>query len=266
MLPFTLEQFLNVFATYNKAIWPAQILAYVLGAVAVAALFRKGRASDRIVSAILGLMWLSTGILYHGVFFSSINKAAFAFGALFVAEGAALLYTGIVRDGLRFAINDGFRAAIGAGFILYASLVYPLIGIATGHPWPTLPMFGVSPCPVTIFTFGLLLMTTGRFSYWLLVIPFIWSVIGGSAAILLDVRQDWLLLVSGFIAVPILVVGNRHARAAADEARLTLRSNCAHDRDGQQRPLRTGNLACLQAIGSGRQSLQGCAEASRIRC
>lgn len=127
-------------------------------------------------------------------------------------------------------------------------------------------MFGVSPCPVTIFTFGLLLMTTGRFSYWLLVIPFIWSVIGGSAAILLDVRQDWLLLVSGFIAVPILVVGNRHARAAADEARLTLRSNCAHDRDGQQRPLRTGNLACLQAIGSGRQSLQGCAEASRIRC
>ena len=24
MLPFTLEQFLNVFATYNKAIWPAR--------------------------------------------------------------------------------------------------------------------------------------------------------------------------------------------------------------------------------------------------
>ena len=42
MLPFTLEQFLNVFATYNKAIWPAQIAAYVLGAIAVAAFF--GRA------------------------------------------------------------------------------------------------------------------------------------------------------------------------------------------------------------------------------
>jgi hypothetical protein len=221
MLPFTLEQFLNVFAAYNKAIWPAQILAYVLGAVAVAALFRKGRASDRIVSAVLGAMWLGTGILYHGVFFAPINKAAFAFGILFVAEGAALLYAGIVRDGLRFAIDSGFRAAIGAGFILYASLVYPLIGIATGHSWPTLPMFGVSPCPVTIFTFGLLLMTTARFSYWLLVIPFLWSVIGGSAAILLDVRQDWVLLVSGFIAVPILIVGNRRVRAAADEAGLT---------------------------------------------
>jgi hypothetical protein len=164
-------------------------------------------------------MWLCTGVLYHGVFFSSINKAAIAFGALFVVEGVALLYAGIVRDGLRFAINYGFRAVIGAGFILYAFLVYPLIGIATGHSWPALPMFGVAPCPVTIFTFGMLLMTTRRFSYWLLVIPFIWSLIGGSAAILLDVRQDWLLLVSGLIAVLVIVIRDRHAQGAlADEA------------------------------------------------
>jgi hypothetical protein len=221
MLPFTLEQFLDVFASYNTAIWPAQIVAYLLGAIALAALLRPGRASDRIVSAVLGLMWLFTGILYHGAFFSSVNKAAFAFGVLFVVEGVALLYTGVVRDGLRFAINYGFRAVIGAGFILYASLVYPLIGIATGHSWPALPMFGVTPCPVTIFTFGLLLMTTRRFSYWLLVIPFIWSLIGGSAAILLDVWQDWLLLVCGLVAVPIIVVRDRHAGAVVDEASMT---------------------------------------------
>jgi hypothetical protein len=221
MLPFTLEQFLDVFASYNTAIWPAQIVAYLLGAIALAALLRPGRASDRIVSAVLGLMWLFTGILYHGAFFSSVNKAAFAFGVLFVVEGVALLYTGVVRDGLRFAINYGFGAVIGAGFILYASLVYPLIGIATGHSWPALPMFGVTPCPVTIFTFGLLLMTTRRFSYWLLVIPFIWSLIGGSAAILLNVWQDWLLLVCGLIAVPIIVVRDRHAGAVVDEASMT---------------------------------------------
>jgi len=211
MLPFTLEQFLNVFATYNNAIWPSQIAAYVLGAIALSALLRSGQASNRLVSAVLGLMWLYTGILYHGVFFSSINKAAIAFGALFVVEGVALAYAGIARDGLRFAIIRGFRAVIGAGFILYASVAYPLIGIATGHSWPALPMFGVAPCPVTIFTFGILLLTTRRFSYWLLVKPFIWSIIGGSAAILLDVRQDWLLLVSGLITVPAIVIRDRHA-------------------------------------------------------
>ena len=31
MLPFTLEQFLNVFTTYNGAIWPAQLRLTCLG-------------------------------------------------------------------------------------------------------------------------------------------------------------------------------------------------------------------------------------------
>jgi Family of unknown function (DUF6064) len=66
-------------------------------------------------------------------------------------------------------------------------------------------MFGVTPCPVTIFTFGMLLATVPPISPWLLVIPFVWSLIGGSAAILLHVPQDWFLLASGLIAVPMMV-------------------------------------------------------------
>jgi len=34
MLPFTPAQFQSVFAAYNDAIWPAQIVAYMLGGVA----------------------------------------------------------------------------------------------------------------------------------------------------------------------------------------------------------------------------------------
>jgi hypothetical protein len=205
MLPFTLDQFLAVFAAYNEAIWPAQIAAYVLGVVAVAALFRPGRSSDRIIAAVLAMMWLWTGIVYHGVFFAGINKAAFGFAALFIVQGIAFLYLGVIRDGLRFALRPGLPAVVGGLFILYAAVLYPLIGIATGHGWPAMPMFGITPCPVTIFTFGLLLLTTRRFSYWLLAIPFVWSLIGGSAAILLDVPQDWVLLLSGIVAVPLIV-------------------------------------------------------------
>lgn len=39
--PFTTGQFLNVFSAYNLAIWPAQITAYGLGVIAVAALWMK---------------------------------------------------------------------------------------------------------------------------------------------------------------------------------------------------------------------------------
>ena len=72
-------------------------------------------------------------------------------------------------------------------------------------PYPEMPMFGVTPCPVTIFTFGMLLLTTRPPSRWLLVIPFIWSLIGGSAAVLLGVPQDWALLASGLIAIPLIL-------------------------------------------------------------
>lgn len=87
-------------------------------------------------------------------------------------------------------------AWVGAAFLFYTAVLYPLIGMATGHTYPEMPMFGVTPCPVTIFTFGMLLLTTQRLPRWLLVIPFVfvWSLIGGSAAIALGVTQDWLLL------------------------------------------------------------------------
>ena len=67
MLPFTSEQFLGVFVNYNNAIWPIQIAAYVLGAVSIASLFRRTRASDRVIAGILAAMWLWTGVAYHAL-------------------------------------------------------------------------------------------------------------------------------------------------------------------------------------------------------
>lgn len=67
-----------------------------------------------------------------------------------------------------------------------------------------MPMFGITPCPVTIFTFGLFLLTTKPIPRRLLVIPVIWSLIAGSAAFLLAMPQDWLLLVSGVAVLALL--------------------------------------------------------------
>jgi hypothetical protein len=52
-IPFTVEQFFDVFGTYNTAIWPVQVLAYVLGIVALALAFRESKLSTGIVSGIL---------------------------------------------------------------------------------------------------------------------------------------------------------------------------------------------------------------------
>jgi hypothetical protein len=215
MLPFTREQFLAVFVGYNGSIWPAQAVAYLLALSALGMLFRPGPISDRLVSAILALFWTWTGVAYHGLFFSRINKAAYVFAALFVAQGVYFGVAGVLQGRLSFGLRRSLRHGVGLVFVLYATLAYPMIGILAGHTYDALPMFGVTPCPVTIFSFGLLLLAIKPLPRLALVIPLLWSLIGGSAAVLLGIPQDWLLLVSGPMSTWLIVLSERRERFIA---------------------------------------------------
>lgn len=209
MLPFTREQFVVVFGDYNAGIWPVQILAYVLGITVVALLLRRSRAGDRLIGGALAAMWLWTGLVYHWLYFTSINSAPWLFGALFVLQGLVFLYAVVLRGTLRFGSSAGATSWVGWAFVVYAAVVYPLLGLWAGHHYREMPMFGVTPCPVTIFTFGLLLLTTTAVPRWMLAVPLVWSLIGGSAAFLLGIPQDWLLLFSGVATWTLLVLRDR---------------------------------------------------------
>jgi hypothetical protein len=211
MLPFTRAQFLDVFAQYNLGVWPAQIAAYAMGVCMVILLLRPSRRASRVTGAGLAAMWIWTGVAYHGLFFSHINKAALAFGALFVLQGLLLFHAAAIRGQLRFGIPVGSVSWAGWALLLYAVVLYPLAGLWAGHRYPELPMFGITPCPLTLFTFGLLLLTVAPVPRSLLVIPFLWSLVGGSAALLLGIPQDWPLLFSG-VAIPMLLLRDRARR------------------------------------------------------
>ena len=213
MLPFTSDQFLANLAAYNQAIWPVQLAAFGFGGCAVVLLLLRPGMADGLITAILAAMWLWTGVAYHWLFFSQINRAAVVFGVLFVAQSVLLAHSGI-RKQLGFGRDFGPAMGVGIAFVVYAIVLYPLIGIWTGHAYPRMPAFGVTPCPVTIFTFGLFLLARQPLSRPLLAIPLIWSLIGGSAAFLLGVPQDWMLLASGIIAVPLIVLGDRRRSRA----------------------------------------------------
>jgi len=193
-LPFTRAEFLHVFAVYNGAIWPLQIIAAALGLLAVGLLFSRSARTDRAVSAILSFFWAVTGAGYHWMSFTPVNRAAYLFGTLFILMAAVLLVEGTVRNRIRFGTVSGARAWIAALLIAYSFAVYPLIGLLVTHPYPETPLFGVTPCPTTIFTLGILLLGRHPNPLVLAVIPLVWSLIGGSAAILLAIPQDWGLL------------------------------------------------------------------------
>jgi len=191
-LPFTTDDFFAVFAAYNRAIWPAQVTAYVLGVLAVALALRGGTRNGRRVAGVLALFWAWTGILYHWAFFAPINRAAYLFGAVFVLQGA-LLAAAAARGSVEFRFRPDARGWLGALLIAYALVAYPLLGHLLGHGWPRSPVFGVAPCPTTIFTVGLLLWAE-RAPREQVVIPVLWSLVGASAALLLGVREDLGLL------------------------------------------------------------------------
>jgi hypothetical protein len=209
MLPFTTEQFFALFASYNTTIWPAQLVAYALGLAALIFALWGGAQAGRIVAAVLAVMWLWTGAAYHLIHFTAINPAAWLFGAAFLVQGAAFL---VVAWGAGLAFKSewtGTRRAFGLVLVAYAGVLYPLLGRVAGHPWAEIPTFGVTPCPMTIFTFGVLLMASSPVPWWLLVIPVLWAVVGGSAAVLLEVPQDWMLLGGGLAAAAVLIPQSR---------------------------------------------------------
>ncbi len=84
-------------------------------------------------------------------------------------------------------------------------VIYPVLGHFLGHVYPNSPTFG-APCPTTIFTFGLLLWTTTRVRWYILVIPCLWAIVGSSAAISLGIREDTGLLVSGIVGTAVLTM------------------------------------------------------------
>ena len=203
--PFTADVYFSLFETYNNAIWPAQLVACGLGIFALGLTLRSMVAGGRIAFAVLSALWLWTGIAYHFMYFFQINFAALGFAGLFALQG--VLFAGYAIGGRRaFRFRSDVFGWSGLSFCLFALLVYPLFGWLAGHGWPQAAAFGVAPAPTTIFTFGMLLMLEGGAPLYLAVVPLLWSLAAGSAAVLLlRIPEDLSLLLAGVIGFALLV-------------------------------------------------------------
>ena len=199
-LPFSQSEFFAVFAAYNSAVWPVQLLLVGLAVAIVGLALRPRTWSNRFTSWVLAFLWIWMGLVYHFGFFRPINPAAGFFAAGFVLQGALLGVVGGVRGRLDFHFHPTAQGFGGALLISYALVGYPLLASLLGQQFPATPTFGL-PCPTTIFTFGVLLWLRRPAPALLLVIPFAWSVIGTAAALQLDVREDFGLIVAGVLTV-----------------------------------------------------------------
>ena len=216
-MPFSRDEFLDVFQSYNAALWPVALLLWIASAGVVAGVLT--RASPRIealTGLLLTVLWGWGALAYHAAYFTAVNPAAWAFASLFVIEAILVFVFGVLRGRLSFGSARGPVAAVGAGLALFA-LAYPVVCLVFGETYPRMPTFGV-PCPTAILTTGLLL-TCRQAPSVVAVAPFVWSLIGGAGAVLLGVAADYVLLAcASLIAGQALVSGLHRTTAARRDA------------------------------------------------
>jgi len=176
-LPFTTDEFLDVFAAYNRSFWPVALGLWVWALVG-AVLLARHRNGNRLIVSMLAVQWAWAGIVYHAMFFTRINPAAWLFSALFLTESAILAWAGLARGRLRFAPGGSPLHVVGWAFVAYG-LLYPLIAIVDGHSFPRVPTFGV-PCPTTVMTIGFLAAAEPPAPRVFAALPIVWAFIGGA--------------------------------------------------------------------------------------
>jgi len=231
-LPFTPEEFLDVFVRYNDAVWPAPLLLVALAVGAVAYGSRDWPGDGRRVNAILAVLWVWSAIGYHLAFFANLSRAAIVFAIAFAVQGGLFASLAIGPRVLAYRPRANAAGIVGSILIAYALIGYPVVSYLVGHRYPAAPTFGV-PCPTTIFTFGLLLWSSGPLArrLALAVVPTLWAIVATSAAVNLSMTEDFGLLMAALVAVPLILRARRYslpaARGASTSPSPSARSNVA---------------------------------------
>lgn len=202
-LPFTVEQFVDVFAQYNVAVWPAPVALAALAALCVLAMFSRLRSRGVLISTVLAVLWLWLALAYHWAFFLRINPLAIAFALVSIAGALLFLWHGVRRRRLHFRWQSRPMDWLGAALVGYALLAYPLLNALSGHRYPGTATFGL-PCPTTLFTIGMLTSLEAPYPRSVLVVPMLWCLVGVQAAFLLDMPADLALAPAALTALVLM--------------------------------------------------------------
>jgi len=176
-LLFSPRTYYRLFELYNLAVWPLQMVALALGFAILVLIWRAPAWSGRAVAATLVECWLFVAWAYLLERYDSINWIARYFAIGFALQAVLLMWTGVVRDRLRFDLHDAV-ARIGLALIIYALAIHPLVPLFTGRPWTQAEIFGLAPDPTAIATLGVLLVAE-RPRWHLLALPLLWCALSG---------------------------------------------------------------------------------------
>jgi hypothetical protein len=212
-----IDDFFSTLQSYNETFLPMTIFTFLLGVFIVYLAVRKSKNSGKIISVLLSFLWIWSGAVFFIVYYGPIDAEFLGLtlpgvwylgGILFLIQSFLFLYFGVVKSSLSFEFNAGLSSIVGALLIVYAMVIYPLIGFLTGYSYPRYPIFGTAPCPLTIFSIGLLLWSDRKMPLVIVVIPFIWALMGIMPVLALNIWADIGEVFSGIIGLSTILYRN----------------------------------------------------------
>ncbi len=206
---FTISEFLDMMARYNNHYRLMLPINYSLCIMAILALLRKTEYSSRIVTSVLAVLWLWTGVVFNGLVFSEISPRAVIFAAVFVVESMLLVFYGFYKSELIFRVRADLIGAVGWASILYGLLGYPLIASLLGRGYPQSLVVGLAPCPTVVFTLGLLFWSERRLTKAILVIPLFYALVGGAMVSSKGIVEDLGMIIIAMAMIGVVIYRDR---------------------------------------------------------
>ena len=206
---FTFSEFLDMMARYNNHYWLMLPINYSLCISAILFSLRKTTYSSRIVTSVLAVFWLWTGVIFNGLVFSEISSRAVIFAAVFVVESMLLVFYGFYKSELIFRVRADLIGAVGWTSILYGLLGYPLIASLLGRGYPQSLVVGLAPCPTVVFTLGILFWSERRLTKAILAIPLFYALAGGAMVSSKGVVEDLGMIIIAMAMIGVVIYRDR---------------------------------------------------------
>jgi len=201
-LLFSERVYWRLFELHNAAVWPAHILALLVGAVILVFLLRPHPWSNRFIALILAAAWVFVAWAFLWSAYAAINWAARYVVPLFLFEALLLAWIGGLRGRLAFTARGSVGNVLGLALFLYALAIHPFLAVVAGRPLAAAEVFGVTPDPTAIGTLGLLAMAKGGGTVWLLLFaPLAWCAASWATLHTMGTWEAWIPLAAIAIAL-----------------------------------------------------------------
>ena len=219
-IPFGADGYSRLFANINETLWPWQLLALAGGIFLV---FVCRRGYTRLALLMLAMAWFVSGALFHYVYFSALVWAAHWFAYGFFIQAGLLIVAALIPDKTHQSDSRGAQTIEPAGnqrvgivVLVLALALFPLLGIIRNNIPLQAEVFAVMPDPTCLATFGVLLYRM-RLSWWLLIIPILWSLISATISYVLGLYSGFLLLFMGCATAALALLYGYTSRKAQSQ-------------------------------------------------